>query len=293
MGRRVKNVFWFSLFLSFLFHLMISGGLLILERKDLVHKMDQVTIDIVTQEEVEKLIKKLDENRQIVEQDVHQANEQIPDKDYFLSRHNQTIKKQTRADNVGQFKNGNLKEKMAAQKPPDKKIRAKSQVKMNDSGLPSLSDLKPEFGWQPKKVDFPVVYEPGTVSQSDDYLKKVDKGLQTLLSTREFVYYSYYNRIRNQLREHWESRIKQKVEKIFRQGRGIASTQDHITKVVIILDNKGVLIKVQVIEESGIRDLDQAAIDAFKEAAPFPNPPKGIIDKNGTIKIHWNFVLEA
>ena len=52
-------------------------------------------------------------------------------------------------------------------------------------------------------------------------------------------------------------------------------------------------MKVQVLEDSGLRDLDEAAVDAFREAAPFPNPPQGIVEKDGTVKIRWDFVLEA
>jgi protein TonB len=50
---------------------------------------------------------------------------------------------------------------------------------------------------------------------------------------------------------------------------------------------------VQVVSDSGVRDLDQAAVEAFQEAAPFPNPPSGIVDSDGTIKIRWDFILEA
>ena len=50
---------------------------------------------------------------------------------------------------------------------------------------------------------------------------------------------------------------------------------------------------VQVLNDSGIRDLDDAAVEAFKEAAPFPNPPEGIVESDGTIKIRWDFILEA
>jgi protein TonB len=40
-------------------------------------------------------------------------------------------------------------------------------------------------------------------------------------------------------------------------------------------------------------DLDSAAVEAFRQAAPFPNPPKGMVEADGTIKIRWDFVLEA
>ena len=78
-----------------------------------------------------------------------------------------------------------------------------------------------------------------------------------------------------------------------RQGRSIASNTDRITKIVIILDGQGTLQRVQVIGPSGLLDLDDAAVEAFRAAAPFPNPPKGIIESDGTVKIRWDFILEA
>jgi TonB family protein len=135
---------------------------------------------------------------------------------------------------------------------------------------------------------------PGAdASQTNDYLKDVDKGAETLLSTREFVYYSFYARIRRQLNQHWGGKVREKLTKIFREGRTIASTDDKITKVLITLNRRGDLVRVQVLNDSGIRDLDEAAVEAFKEAAPFPNPPDGIVEPDGTIKIRWDFILEA
>jgi TonB family protein len=118
--------------------------------------------------------------------------------------------------------------------------------------------------------------------------------LQTMLNTREFVYYSYYNRIKDKLRQYWEPKIKEKMERVLRQGRSLASLeQERITKCVILLDANGKLVRVQVIGASGLVDLDQAAVEAFQSAAPFPNPPKGIVEKDGYIRIRWDFVLEA
>src|SRR5690606_8589825 len=108
-----------------------------------------------------------------------------------------------------------------------------------------------------------------------------------------FVYYTYYQRIRAQIRQYWEPSIRQKVRRIFAQGRTIASTRDHITRVIIVLDRTGSLKKVQVVGESGVSDLDEAAVDAFRAAEPFPNPPKGLIESDGNIRIEWDFILEA
>jgi TonB family protein len=161
---------------------------------------------------------------------------------------------------------------------------------------PKLRDLIPSFRpIPPPRVDSEDVAQgSGTgASATDDHLKNVETGNQTLLSTREFVYYSYYNRIKDKLRQYWEPKIKEKMEHILRTGRTIASSSDRITRIIIILDNTGKLVRVQVVGASGVQDLDDAAVEAFRAAAPFPNPPKGIIENDGTVKIRWDFVLEA
>jgi TonB family protein len=124
-------------------------------------------------------------------------------------------------------------------------------------------------------------------------LKDIQSGEQTVLNTREFRYYTYYSRIRRQLSHHWEPKVKEKLSRIFRQGRRIASDKDHITKLLIILNPQGELVKVQVVGASGVHDLDDAATEAFRSAAPFPNPPAGIVESDGYVKIRWDFVLES
>ncbi len=134
---------------------------------------------------------------------------------------------------------------------------------------------------------------PGEAPQSDDYLKDVQKGVQTLLSTREFVYYSYYSRIKQQISQYWEPNVREKVKIVYMQGRTIASAHDRVTQLLIVLDKQGNLIRVEVLGRSGVSDLDDAAVEAFRSAAPFPNPPKGMVEKDGLIKIRWDFILEA
>jgi len=158
-----------------------------------------------------------------------------------------------------------------------------------------LAALSPTLDISRQRDDNEVVEQKssGPASSTNDYLKDIKPDMQTMLNTREFVYYTYYQRIRAQLRQYWEPSIREKVKRIFAQGRSIASTSDHITKVIIVLNQEGNLIKVQVVENSGVYDLDEAAVEAFKAAEPFPNPPKGMIEDDGTIKIRWDFILEA
>ena len=235
------------------------------------------------------------DSQQIVEQK-DRVNE-IKDEDAkFLGAHDQKVEEEMRANNAGTLQNAAQagKKAQAQQAPPPEQAPEETPDPNRKKDLPSLSSLTPQFNPQPSPPQ--ETGEEGQnseVSATDDYLKDVNAGLQTMLSTREFVYYTYYNRIKERIRQHWEPSIRTKVKMIYRQGRTIASTKDHITQVVITLNRKGELIQVDVVTPSGLQQLDDAAVEAFRAAQPFPNPPRGLIDEDGLIKIRWDFVLEA
>lgn len=250
-------------------------------------------------EEVEEGVQKKKEkqNDQIVEQK-KQINDEKPDESKFLSAFNQTVEKQTRAEKVAQFNNsakgGQPEEgvKDGEKKKDMEKERSKAVVKRAAGDLPTLKELTPKFALTPGPQG-PKMDENGEVSATDDHIENVQTGMQTMLSTREFVYYAYYNRIKEGLRQHWEPNVREKVKIIYRQGRTIASAKDRVTQVVVTLNPQGELVKVEVLTQSGVMDLDSAAVEAFRQAAPFPNPPKGMVEADGTIKIRWDFVLET
>ncbi len=278
-----------------------------------------------------KQMQKKDENGQIVSQSDKAVNDEVDKNAKYLSKNNQKVEKETRSELNDRFKNSasNGGDPSRVQKPGEaekakqqslsenkQKIKdakttdaaseetentetksASKEILTDVNGVGTVHAMKnfvPSF--RPKPIPMGTQASGGGEgpSATDDRLKNVPTGLQTMLNTREFVYYSYYNRIKEKLRYHWEPKIKEKMERVLRQGRSIASLeQERITKCVILLDANGKLVRVQVIGASGLVDLDQAAVEAFQSAAPFPNPPKGIVEKDGYIRIRWDFVLEA
>lgn len=211
----------------------------------------------------------------------------------YLSSHNQRVLKETVSKNHGEFRNKNIKTQSIPQKQVKNSIEKSKRFKLPKDLFGSYKDSLAKSIEKQRKVDQNQLQNGSEISQTRDYLPGKEAGLETLLSTKEFVYYTYYSRIRNQLSQYWEPKIKQKVLAMFRQGRRIASTEDRITKVQIVLNSEGVLVKARILGQSGVRDLDEIAVEAFRAAAPFPNPPKGIIESDGTVKIDWDFVIET
>lgn len=306
--------------LSLVAHAIVVASLLIVEKLTPSEQpKETVSINFLTPEDLQKMaqieeaVKQRRErhqpNNQVVEQNEDTANNVAPEDSRFLSAKNQKVEKQTVAKDRGEFQNlkkqsaekagakGDGRKKVAEVKEESKKLIEKDIFKGFDSTA-ALDNQK----IAEEKVDKGLGEGQGSqnsgvggeTSQTNDYLKDVDQGLETLLNTREFKYYSYYNRIRKQLSQHWEGRVREKLTKLFKEGRAPAATnKDRVTKVLIVLNDAGTLVRVQVLSDSGVRDLDDAAIEAFRDAAPFPNPPKGIVETDGTVKIRWDFVLEV
>ncbi len=304
--------------LSLAVHFFVVGALVLVESlTPSAPKTETVSINFLTPEDFQKMAKveealrrkALAPNNQVVEQNEVSANEEAPDNARFLSAKNQKVTKQTVAAQRGDFQNlkkaapqktgpkGDGKLKSASLAEESKKQIAKDLFKSFDASealeRQKLAEQKSGLGEGRGNGE----QNTGTgaeTSQTNDYIKDVEVGLETVLNTREFKYYSYYNRIRKQLSQHWEGRVREKLSKLFKEGRSPAATnQDRITKLMIVLNDRGTLVRVQVLSDSGVRDLDDAAIEAFRAAAPFPNPPKGIIEGDGTVKIRWDFVLEV
>lgn len=326
LNRPKRNPSWLPFVLSMVIHATLTSILLLSPHfsADRLKPAKKTEVELIDPADLLKALKAQnplkDPKGQIVEQDDKAINDETPEDTKFLSKHNQKIVKETQSAQHGRFKNTNesLGDKKASEKKQAKTEVRKQGVESDqnqiadetekskevltaDNGVPAkgqkpkLKDLLPSFKPAPPPSDSEADTQSGGSgpSATDDSLKNVATGMQTLLSTREFVYYSYYNRIKDKLRQYWEPKIKEKMERIVRQGRTIASNTDRITKIVITLDKVGTLVRVQVIGPSGVTDLDEAAIEAFRAAAPFPNPPKGIVESDGTIKIRWDFILEA
>lgn len=236
-------------------------------------------------------------DQQIIEQQ-HQLNDEVDADTRFLSAFNQKVLQQTRAARTGEFNNAVHGGPVGdANHQTDRPRAAAAKPARPPGELPALSELLPKYEARAIAADGsaaqPNDQPNGDPTRTDDYLKDVKPGLQTLISTREFVYYAYYNRIKAALRSHWEPEVRERVNIVLRQGRALASAKDRITQVVVTLDARGELVDVDVITQSGVNDLDEAAVSAFRHAAPFPNPPKGMLETDGTVKIRWDFVLEV
>lgn len=243
----------------------------------------------VTLEDIEQLkkIHKL-QPRLVVESDSRKANEILNEKTKFLSEKTNSVQKETRAKSGKKFVNSESSLTTRAEKKSQLAQQKEAELFRHD--FDAYASLKKSNQNTSTKQKF---QKSSEASSTNDHLDKIEEDLMTRLNTKEYKYFGYYNRIKVQLNQWWVPKVQQKFTKLFKQGRTLASEENKVTKLVIVLNNAGNLVNVQVLAESGVRDLDDAAIEAFRQAAPFPNPPKGMIDKDGTVKIRWDCVVEG
>ena len=133
-------------------------------------------------------------------------------------------------------------------------------------------------------------YEHLSGGPAPDKLEGVEEGEGTYLNTREWKYASYFNRIKQAVATQWDPNGA--LVKRDPTGQRYAY-KDRLTVLTVTLDDKGALKDVHVQRSSGVDFLDSTAMDAFRKAQPFVNPPGGLADQRGEIAFVFGFYLEV
>lgn len=271
-------------------HLFLLLGTQIVSYLEERNKSQKVEVVLIDQDILNNQ-NNLKEPSQIVETDSHFANNQLDEKAKYHSEKSNTVEKETRAKTGQEFKNS-LRQGAKTVQTQKGTQKSKASELLNPTFDPYAALMKKNETEHKEYTQGQTGAQSGETSTTNDNLN-VQEDLITKLNTKEYKYYGYYHRIKIQLNQWWQPKVREKVTKMVNQGRTMASEENKTTRLIIILNDVGNLIKVQVLAESGVRDLDDAAIEAFRSAAPFPNPPKGIIENDGTVKIRWDFVVET
>lgn len=232
-----------------------------------------------------------------------QSNKKKSDDAKFLGKENSHFDRQTKAAAIGTYKLAGAGKMDAKDTVDQKPVRKKQKVKHKEV---ALSDLGFQSAFEKHNFEEVAVQKELKTrkglkngdrsrhgyAQSNDFIEDLPLGDFTKLNTQEYQYFGFYDRIREKLEQFWGVNIKEQAQKISKQGRHIASDSNLVTALVISLNGKGEIIDVHLRSTSGVKELDSAAIDAFNQAGPFPNPPKGML-KNGVAVIEWGFVVNT
>lgn len=128
-------------------------------------------------------------------------------------------------------------------------------------------------------------------SSSDDYIKNVPMGADTALSTREFKFYAYYQRIRDEVKQRWLPEVRARFQELATHTN-LRDRGALITSLVVTLDEQGKVESIRLLSSSGFQEIDAAADYAFRTAGAFQNPPSGLLDSDRRVRFKWDFVIE-
>jgi TonB family protein len=169
----------------------------------------------------------------------------------------------------------------------------KKNIDLTKLGHNALGEENPfQKASETAKIGQNTTPKKATVSASNDYIQEIPLGDFTHVNTTEFKFFGFYHRIRQKLEQFWGRSIQEKAAALHRAGRRLPASEDLITSLRITLDEKGQIVKVKVLSTSGVRELDDAAIESFNKAGPFPNPPKDLLVE-GEATIEWGFVVKS
>ncbi len=250
--------------------------------------------------------------------------EQRPDKSRFVSEHDSKVERETKAP-PGARKPGRAGEpglhqpvRRDAQAPPPSALamRERSQpvpphagepideredaeaprapsgtppgtAPPPQGGLPSMRALQPTEEQLSKALG--VGGEAGG-GGSDDYLDEVEAGGVTALNTKRWRFASFFNRVKRQVADNWHPEVAYRRRDPYGNVYGF---RDRITVLRVQLDPDGSLRDLDLDHPSGVEFLDDEAIDAFRAAQPFPNPPRQLVNpETGFISFRFGFVFE-
>jgi TonB family protein len=130
---------------------------------------------------------------------------------------------------------------------------------------------------------------PGQHGTFDD-IDGVEEGDINQLNSKRSKYASFFNRVRDQVAQHWKPEVIHAARDPDGSKYGMST---RVTRLLIRLNPDGSLKAIKVGRPSDVEFLDEEAIRAVRAAQPFPNPPAGLVDpETGFIDFDFGFIFE-
>ena len=207
-----------------------------------------------------------------------------PQQRAYLSQADQSVEKETQAMLKGLFHQGNSSAVPSTYNKENRKPSSEHNMNMQKTikNAPVQMDLgESGFSFQPTP----------SLSKTMDFLPGVELGSHTLLNTKEFRYYSYFSRMKEQLYWRWTSLFREESSSLSAQIKRVHQQRLFHTRLYVYLSPEGEIQDISVVRSSGLESIDSIALYAFMQSAPFPNPPQGLVEEDGYIHIQQSFNL--
>lgn len=124
----------------------------------------------------------------------------------------------------------------------------------------------------------------------DGYRSGVEEGDATHLDVAQFRFATFINRVSNEIEQEWRPRVRAAVRDRDPDG-SMFFYKDRTVAVEVRLDPGGHVAGLYVRESSNVEFFDRIAIDSIRAAQPFPNPPRGLFEREEGAGLLWTFTL--
>lgn len=273
-----------------MFHFLVILGLIWLAPKLQLPEPEVIEVTLSDEQKIFEALKPKD--RSVVRQALVPEKAKLPEDDTlarFLSEKTQRVKEETQAAQSGMTQNRSNQESSV-----NKPVKENPQTTTQKAEKPTAQDTDKD-GY--RSVD--ISKELGEMKRFNDGFSSVGESLPTdvkvgsftALNTDRYLFYTFYARVEELIRYRWESRVQQSIDQLDRIDRINAGNRNWVTQAEFILDRNGNLRSALILKSSGIKSFDMAAVNAFKEARIFPNPPQEMIKEDGYIHLIFSFTV--
>lgn len=206
--------------------------------------------------------------------------EDLKDTADFLSQFTKRVKKQMRA-----AQNGPTQNAVPQPNPQNRQKTPRERIGGMEKD-PSEGIGNPRGGIQNPMRNVAIGQ-----SSISEHIPGIEEGAFTSLNTDQFTYYTFFARMNEQVRNRWISNVRSYMARLTAQDLEKLSKMERQTVVEIILSPDGTFNSSVIHNSSGDRELDQTTVRAFRDAAPFLNPPQGMVESDGMIHLRYGFVV--
>ncbi len=119
----------------------------------------------------------------------------------------------------------------------------------------------------------------------------IEEGDATALNTSSYRFATFWNRFKQDVGDHWHPGVHRQIEA--RAPRGMYGGSDRVTGLRIVLDASGAVRRIEVVSPSGLEFLDRVAVQSVRNASPFYNLPRGLLDENGELSFDFTFGVDG
>lgn len=220
-------------------------------------------------------------------------NAYLGEKTRVVDRETVSAKKAVEAAQIGTARVADtkaLKERLSKKSRSRGETEAALKPEIAKLGLAILPEARRKGATEELAKDTPQWANIG--AQAQDYISGIKESDRTALNTREYLYFGYHQRIRQRLELEWTRLLRAELIRFYRSGRRLADDTEYSTRLMVVLNDRGEITRIKILDMSGTQELDNVAVQAFNKAGPFPNPPKGLV-RNGEIEVPWELKLRS